>query len=241
MTNPTIVVLDRPEDVAAAVADHVARQVLAKPASTLGLATGNTFRPVYAALVARYQAGGLSFAQAASFNLDEYVGLPEGHPASFATYMHEHFFDHVDLPRDHALLPGVVGDVAASGVRYEHAIAARGGIDLQLLGMGRNGHIGFNEPGADFASRTRLVTLAPSTIEANTGDFPAGEVPPPTAITMGIGTIMDAREIVMVVLGAAKAETLRHALSQPPTTDLPASALQSHAHVTIYCDRPAAP
>lgn len=233
MTKPDFQVFSTPEAVAEAVAGHMAEALRAKPSLTLGLATGKTFVPIYAALVRLSQEMDLSFADASSFNLDEYIGLPDGHPASFRRYMEDNLFSHVDLPADRAVLPD------AASLDYESAIAARGGIDLQLLGIGRNGHIGFNEPGSAFDSRTRIVKLTPSTIAANTSDFPEGEVPPPEAITMGIGTILDAREIVMVATGAAKAEALSRAFFAPPDVDCPASALQRHAHVTVFCDEAA--
>lgn len=240
MNKPDFRVFPSPAAIADAVAAYLAERLTAQPATRLGLATGNTFVPIYARLVARYRAGGFSFARAASFNLDEYVGLPAGHPASFRAYMQTHLFDHVDLPAGKGALPGVEGDIEAACQAYEAAIGSEGGIDLQLLGIGRNGHIGFNEPGSPFDSRTRQVDLAPSTREANKGDFPAGEVVPPTAVTMGIGTILEAREIVLVAIGAAKAEALDRAFRQEASPDCPASALQSHGRVTIFCDSEAA-
>lgn len=241
MTKPSFHILPTPEAVAQAVAGHIVETVQARPQTTLGLATGKTFISIYQALVARDRAEGVSFAGAASFNLDEYVGLPAGHPALFRSYMQTHLFDHIDLPAEHAMLPGVEGDLEEACRAYEAAIVARGGIDLQMLGIGRNGHIGFNEPGSPFDNRTHVATLTPSTIEANTSDFPPGEVPPPKAVTMGIGTILEAREIVLVVIGAAKAEALRQAFDAAPSIDCPASALQAHPNVVVYCDEAARP
>lgn len=241
MTKPEFRVLPNAAEIASAVAAHIAQTLKAKPATTLGLATGNTFVPIYAALIDLYRQNGFSFAEAASFNLDEYVGLPKDHPASFRAYMRQRLFDHVDLPAERAMLPETEGDLAADCAAYEAAIAARGGIDLQLLGIGRNGHIGFNEPGSPFDSRTRVVELAQSTIEANKGDFPPGELPPSSAVTMGIGTIVDAREIVLVATGANKAAALTRAFNAPKDVDCPASALQDHPHVIIYCDPAALP
>lgn len=236
MNKPDFKVFATPEAVAEAVASHIAALVLARPKAVLGLATGKTFVPVYEALVRLHAETDLSFAGASSFNLDEYIGLPPKHPASFRSYMDENFFSHVDLPRERALLPEAGADAEAACLAYEEAITARGGIDMQLLGIGRNGHIGFNEPGAPFDGRTQVTTLTSSTIAANTSDFPPGEVPPPQAITMGIGTILEARAIVLVVTGAAKAEALARAFSNPPSTNCPASALQRHADVTVFCD-----
>ncbi|MET3926786.1 glucosamine-6-phosphate deaminase [Devosia sp. 2618] len=241
MTEPTITTLEDAAAVSSAVAQHVAQAIQAKPKLTLGLATGNTFRAIYADLVALYEKGGFSLAQAKAFNLDEYVGLAADHPASFATYMKQHLFNHVDFAPGAARLPEVAGgDIAAACAAYEQAIATAGGIDLQLLGIGRNGHIGFNEPGSPFDSRTREVALTASTQSANAVDFPPGEAVPPTAATMGIGSILDAREIVLVVTGAHKAEALHRAFHADPSIDCPASALHRHHNVHVFCDKAAA-
>lgn len=200
-------VFSSPEAMAEAVASHVAGIVRPRPQTVRGLATGKTFVPVCRKLVHPHRQSGLSFAEASSFGLDEYPGLAPDHPASFRPYMEDHFFRHVDPPADRAWLPEAGGDAGgdegAACRAYEAAIAARGGIDMQVPGIGRNGHIGFHEPGAAFGGRTRVVGLAPSTNAANTSDFTPGEVPSPEAITMGIGTILDAREIVLVATGAS--------------------------------------
>lgn len=241
MTNLIVTLFDTADEVAAAAAAHIAETLRAKPNAVLGAATGNSFRPVYQHLVALHKAGQSPFAGATTFNLDEYVGLPPGHPAAFATYMHECLFDLVDIDPARAHLPDVAqADLVAACRAYEEAIIAAGGIDLQFLGLGRNGHIGFNEPGSPHDSRTRQVTLTESTIVANTGDFPPGETPPPTAITMGVGTILEAREIMLVVTGEHKAEALHTALRGTESLDCPASALQNHANVHLFCDKAAA-
>jgi len=232
---PTFRVFATRNEVAAAVGRHIADVVRARPQAVLGLATGKTFIPIYAELVRLHRAGQFSLAEAASFNLDEYLGLPQGHPASFRSYMDEHLFKHVDLSPQRAMLP-TVEDLDAGWASYETEIEKSGGIDLQLLGIGQNGHIGFNEPGSPFDSRTRAVTLSVSTLEANTSDFPNGEVPPERAVTMGIGTILEAREIVLVALGGNKVAALEEAFGQPPTEAVPASALQHHPAVTVYSD-----
>ena len=238
MTEPIVTILDDAAAVAAAVADHIARAARQKPTLTLGLATGNTFRDVYAELIDRFRAGEFSLSQARAFNLDEYVGLPHDHPGTFATYMQHHLFDHVDFAPGNARLPDVsAGDIEAACAAYEAAIKAAGGIDLQLLGIGRNGHIGFNEPGSPFDSRTREVPLTQSTRTANAVDFPPGEMPPPMSVTMGIGTILEAREIVLAATGAHKAEALHQAFHAPESVDCPASALHRHGNVHIYRDR----
>ena len=229
-------------DVAADVARHVAGlflRALRRPA-VLGLATGGTTLPIYAALVEAHRANGASFRHATTFNLDEYVGLDHEHPASFARFMRGALFDHVDIdPGRVHLLDGAAPDPVAEAARYERAIKAAGGIGLQFLGIGANGHIGFNEPGSPLASRTRCVTLTPSTRDANRRFFGGGTVPA-RALTMGIATILDAREIILAATGARKARAVACAIDGPITPECPASALQTHPSATIICDRDAA-
>jgi len=216
------------------LAARVAAQLRRKPDTVLGLATGNSMIGVYRALVEMHRNDGLSFSRATSFNLDEYCGLPAGHPASFASYMRDHFFAHVDMPAQSAHLPEEDGCAA-----YEAAIAEKG-IDLQILGIGRNGHIGFNEPGAAVTSRTRVVELALATRAANERDFPEGETVPTHAVTMGIATILSARSILLLATGEAKAKALAQALDGPITPHNPASFLRLHSDVAVICDSDAA-
>ncbi len=228
-------------DAIARAARQVVATIAAKPGAALGLATGATFAPVYAALVAAHRAGEVSFARVASFNLDEYVGLPAAHPQSYRSEMRRMLFDHVDIDPARAHLPdGNAADPDAEAARYDRAIAAAGGIDLQLLGLGVNGHIGFNEPSSSLGSRTRTKDLAPPTIAANRRFFPAGEEPPRQSITMGVATIMEARDILLLATGAAKAAALRATVEGPVTAFCPASALQFHPRVTVLCDEAAA-
>ncbi|SFA76723.1 glucosamine-6-phosphate deaminase [Rhizobium sp. NFR07] len=239
VNRPIVRVFQTAEMASNAVADLIEQRMLARPAITLGLATGATPRLVYRKLVER--AGAPSWRHLRCFNLDEYVGLAAHHPASFAHYMRELLFDHVDIATARTHIPdGMAPDLDAAAETYEQLIAESGGIDLQLLGIGRNGHIGFNEPGSSHDSRTREVQLALSTIDANRPDFPEGEEPPATALTMGIGTILDAREIVLLATGSAKAEALAAMLEGPISLDCPASALQRHGAVTVFCDKAAA-
>ncbi|TWU01460.1 glucosamine-6-phosphate deaminase [Neorhodopirellula pilleata] len=212
---------------------------------TLGLATGSTPLSVYENLCRRYQSGEVSFQGITTFNLDEYVGLPPEHPQSYLAYMRTNLFDHVDLDRSKTHLPAAhqIDDshsAEAISRRYESEIENAGGIDWQLLGIGVNGHIGFNEPGATIDSPTRLVDLAASTIEANSRFFESTDQVPKQAITMGIGTILKARKIVLLATGAAKAEAVAAAINGPVTSDNPASFLQTHSDVLFVLDREAA-
>jgi glucosamine-6-phosphate deaminase len=232
-------VLDSPAAAEARVAEMVAKTISEHPQSVLGLATGRSMIAVYAHLVEQHRAGKLSFAGCTSFNLDEYCALPASHPASFASYMRQHLFDHVDFAAGSRHLPDPAG-TSETAIAYESAIRSAGGIDLQLLGVGRNGHIGFNEPGSPFDSRTRKVSLAPSTRIANAPDFPPGEEVPEAAVTMGIATIMDAQRIVLLATGAAKAEALGRAFLGSVDPECPASVLQNHHDVTVICDQAAA-
>ncbi|TCR70126.1 glucosamine-6-phosphate deaminase [Bosea sp. BK604] len=225
---------------AARAAEIVASRVASGAAKVLGLATGGTMVPVYAHLVAAVQARKLSFHGVTGFNLDEYVGVAPHLPASFHAYMRQHLFALTDFAPDHAHIPdGLAPDLAAEASRYEMAIAQAGGIDLQLLGIGSNGHIGFNEPGSDFASRTRVVELSEATRRANAVAFPDGAVPE-QALTMGVGTILQARDILLLATGVEKAGAIAAAIEGPLSTDCPASALRLHQRVRIICDEAAA-
>ncbi len=211
--------------------------------AVLGLATGSTPVPLYRELIRRHREQGLSLANVTTFNLDEYQGLTREHPESYHRFMRAHLFDHVDIPAGQTHLPrGDLPreDVAAHCMAYEQAIVAAGGIDLQVLGIGRTGHIGFNEPGSGPASRTRLVTLDRLTRSDAARDFRGEDRVPRYAITMGVGTILDARQIVLLAWGRSKASVLRQAIEEPPAESVPASFLQGHPHVRIFLDEPAA-
>lgn len=205
----------------------------------LGLATGRTMLPVYQWLRQWHALGELSFAQCVSFNLDEYCGLDADDPSSFASYMRTNFFDHIDMPSGHWHLPDAA---ATSGTphTYDDLIHTNGGIGLQLLGIGRNGHIGFNEPGAEQNTRTHEVALTASTRAANAADFPEGTAVPTHAITMGISTILEAGNIVLLATGQGKAEALHQAFNGLVSAACPASYLQLHTNVTVICDEAAA-
>ena len=220
-------------------ANILSAQVIVKPDCVLGLATGSTPVGVYRQLVEWYQKGDLNFSEVKSVNLDEYQGLAPEHPQSYRYFMEQHLFSHVNIHSDETHVPnGLCVDSAAECARYDQLIQDMGGIDLQILGMGHNGHIGFNEPGDAFELRTHRVQLTESTLEAN-GQYFIGEEQPSYAFTMGIKNIMTARKIVLVVSGAGKAEILYKALAGPVTPMVPASILQLHPDVTVVADEAA--
>lgn len=223
----------------ARAADEIVRQVAAQPDTVLGLATGGTMEPVYARL--RDGQYGVSFSKVTSFNLDEYVGLAPDHPQSYAAYMSHHLFDHLDFNRARTYLPrGNAVSPAMEALRYDRRIAESGGIDLQLLGLGSNGHIGFNEPASSLGSRTRVKTLAPRTRADNARFFESGEDVPRYAITMGIATIMEARTVLLLATGQAKASAARSAIEGPISAFCPGSILQLHPDATVILDEAAA-
>ena len=219
----------------------IAARLQRQPDAVLGLATGGTMEAVYARLIRAHREDGLSFARTTSFNLDEYVGLAPDHPCSYWHYMRDQLFAHVDMDPSRAHLPrGDAPDPEAEADRYEAAILAAGDIDLQLLGLGLNGHIGFNEPTSSLNSATRIKTLTRSTREANARFFDRPEDVPRYAITMGIGTILRASEVLLLAYGAAKAAVVAQMIEGPVTASCPASALQMHRKVTVVIDRAAA-
>lgn len=235
-----VLILDTPEQAVARTAGLIGEQLAARPDSVLGLATGGTMTPVYGALVADHRAGRISFAGVTSFNLDEYLGLPPSDPRSYRATMQAQLFDHVDIDPARTHLPlGDTPDPDAEAARYEAEIAAAGGIDLQLLGIGRNGHIGFNEPTSSLTSRTRVKTLSQETRAANAGFFPEGDTPQ-FGLTMGVGTIMEARHCLMLATGAAKAQAVAAMVEGPVAAVCPASILQMHPRATLVLDRAAA-
>ena len=214
--------------------------VKAHPACVLGLATGATPIPTYQTIVKAYQAGEVSFANVTTFNLDEYCDLPKDNKNSYYTFMQENLFKHLDIKEENVnFLDGNAADYEAESRRYAEAIQAAGGIDVQFLGIGRNGHIAFNEPSDAFTDGPFRVALTQSTIEANSIYF--DDVPMPHyAMTMGIGSIMRSQKIVLVATGASKAQAVKGMIEGEVTPQLPASILQQHADVTVYLDKEAA-
>ena len=220
----------------------VASSLRANPKSVLGLATGSTPLGMYEELIALHKSTGLDFSHATSFNLDEYLGLAPDNPQSFHYFMHSNFFSKVNFAADKIHIPDGAfrKDYSTYCEQYERAIKSAGGIDLQILGIGRNGHIGFNEPNSSLASRTRLKKLTQETIEDNKRFFPQGAEIPECAITMGIGTILDARRILILATGKSKAAAVAKAIEGPISSSVSASALQLHPEVTFIIDEDAA-
>lgn len=207
----------------------------------LGLATGTTPLGVYKEIVELYRKGEIDFADAVAFSLDEYLGLEEGHPQSFAFYMKENFLKHVNIKQENIFrLEGKPADIRMQCQEYEEKIKSHGGIDLQILGIGRNGHIGFNEPGSSLSSRTRVKTLAEETVNDNARFFENEQDVPRFCLTMGIGTVMEARTIILLASGKNKSEAVFQCVEGPVTASLPASILQLHPQVKILVDEDAA-
>jgi len=238
-----VVIVDGPEAGGALVGGTVAALVRSRPAAVLGLATGSSPLAVYRDLARRHAAGEVSFAAARAFLLDEYAGLAPDDPWSYRGFIADRLERHVDFAPGAVRGPEVGGctaDLAAACAGYEAAIAAAGGVDLQLLGVGTDGHIAFNEPGSSLASRTRIKTLTDQTRRDNARFFPRPEDVPRHVVTQGVGTILDARHLVLLAFGGAKADAVARAVEGPVTAMVPASALQLHPHVTVVVDEPAA-
>ena len=228
-------------DMSRKAANIISAQVIMKPDCVLGLATGGTPVGTYEKLVERYNEGDLDFSEVTSVNLDEYRGLPKEHPESYWSFMHRNLFDKVNIDPAKINLPdGTNPDAEDACAKYNQIIHAVGGIDLQLLGIGHDGHIGFNEPGEAFELETHCVDLTPATIEANKRFFDGNEdLVPKQAYTMGIRTIMQARKVLMVVNGAGKAEIVKKAFFGPVTPEVPASILQLHPDFILVGDEEA--
>ena len=227
-------------EMSAKAADIVAAQVTLKPDCVLGLATGSTPEGMYACLVKKYEAGELDFSTVRSVNLDEYYPIAPENDQSYRYFMNYHLFDHVNIDKANTNVPnGLAEDGAAEGARYEKLIASLGGIDLQILGIGQNGHIGFNEPGDELYPATHLTDLTPSTIKANSRFFASEADVPKQALSMGMGSILNARKIVIMASGAAKHDAIMKMLSGVMTTKTPATFLACHNDVTLICDEAA--
>lgn len=229
------------EQASVVAARIVGRLVREKPDAVLGLATGSTPVRLYRELIRLHREEGLDFSRVTTFNLDEYVGLAPDHPASYRVFMQVNLFDHVNIPASNVHIPdGTASDIPAHCQAYEDAITAAGGIDLQVLGIGSDGHLGFNEPTSSLASRTRIKTLTEGTRRDNACFFASIRDVPRHCITMGMGTILDSRVCLLLAFGAAKANAVAKSVEGPITAMIPGSALQLHRHVHVLLDEAAA-
>jgi len=236
-----VVVCGSYEELSRQAAQSVADVLNTKPNAVLGMATGSSPLGLYQELVRMHREESLDFAQVTTFNLDEYVGLPVTHDQSYHYFMHENFFKHVNIPKGNVHIPsGTTSNYQAFCQWYEDRIEECGGIDVQILGIGSDGHIAFNEPTSSLASRTRLKTLARQTIDDNARFFEKVEDVPIYAITIGVGTILEAAKLVMVANGENKADAVAKAVEGPVTSMVTASALQLHPDVEVFVDEPAA-
>lgn len=234
-------IFDDAHQVGKAAATLIAAQLLRKPESVLGLATGSSPVPCYQHLIGMNREGIVDFSRATTYNLDEYVGIPEDHPCSYHRFMNDQLFDHVNIRREAVHVPsGLAEDLDAVAAAYDAAIAQAGGIDLQLLGIGRNGHIGFNEPGDRFIYGCHVVDLTQSTIDANTRFFDSAADVPRKAISLGIGSIMNARQILLIATGGDKAEAVRRSVYGEVDPQVQASILRTHPNVIFLLDKAAA-
>lgn len=235
-----IKIFNSAEEIAVACADIFSAQLNTKSNSVLGLATGASPVKTYKELIKRFNNGELSFSDVKSFNLDEYCDLPKNDKNSYYTFMHENLFDHVDIKEENVhILDGNAADPNAEAKAFDTAIDAAGGIDIQLLGIGTNGHIGFNEPGEEFSDGTFKVKLTDSTIKSNSIYFDNDSMPR-YALTMGINSIMKARKIVLIATGDSKADAIKATVTGEVTPMCPASVLQNHPDVTLLLDKAAA-
>ncbi|MCX7695364.1 MAG: glucosamine-6-phosphate deaminase [Caloramator sp.] len=236
-----IIVTENYDELSKKAADIVASQLILKPKSVIGFATGGTPIGMYREIVKMYREGKFTFKDVTTFNLDEYYGLDRENPQSYYFYMMEHLFKHVDIDENNINIPnGRAENIEKECIEYEEKIEKAGGIDLQILGIGKNGHIGFNEPDVKFEAKTHLVRLDEDTIKANSRFFNSIDEVPTKAISMGIKTIMHARKIVLLASGKQKAEIIEKMVNGPITPDVPASILQLHPDVTLILDKEAA-
>ena len=236
-----VVVKDGYDAMSAMAAAMIAQQIHAKPRSVIGLATGSTPVGTYRELIRLHKYEGLDFGQVVTFNLDEYVGLPVAHKESYRYFMNDNLFNHINIRKENTHVPdGLCADIPAACRAYEEAMREHGGIDVQLLGIGSNGHIAFNEPGSSLASRTRVKTLTDKTRRDNARFFASMDEVPRYAVTMGIGTIMEARTVILLANKENKADALAATIEGPVSAMCPASALQFHPAVTVIADKAAA-
>lgn len=234
-----IIIRSTPEEVGRAAADII--EPFVRNGGVLGLATGSTPTPTYQELIRRHAEEGLSFTHSQAFLLDEYLGLPKSHNESYYATIRRELTGHVDIPDEKVRsLDGTAADAAAAARDYEQAIKDAGGVDIQILGIGANGHIAFNEPGSAHDSRTRVINLHEQTIADNARFFDSEDEVPRQALTQGIGTIMEAKNLILIATGANKADAVKALIEGPVSEDSPASAIQNHPNVTVILDKAAA-
>lgn len=234
------IIIDTSENIAKAAAQRYVKLLHEKPDAVIGLATGSTPLQLYAELARLNREGAMSFARVTSFNLDEYAGLSGTHDQSYRYFMNENLFRHVDIRPAYTFVPSGLDTAPETAAAYDRQIEEAGGIDIQLLGIGNNGHIGFNEPGTPFESITHLVELTRSTREANKRFFASIDDVPTHAVTMGVKTVMHARSIILMAIGLGKADIIARTVKGPVTPDVPASVLQLHPDAEVYLDYEAA-
>jgi len=236
-----VVIKETYEEMSQLAAELIAEVIRRKPRAVIGLATGSSPLGTYRQLIRMHEDEGLDFSQVVSFNLDEYVGLPEDNQQSYHYFMWENLFKHININPANVHIPdGLASDLIEACNNYEIEIDDHGGIDVQLLGIGRNGHIAFNEPGSSLGSRTRIKTLTEKTRQDNARFFSSIDEVPKYCVTMGIGTILEARKLILLANGENKAEAIQATLEGPITASVPASAIQLHPDVTVIIDRAAA-
>ncbi len=236
-----VVILPTEQEASDFAADFIEKLIIEKENAVLGLATGSSVLLTYEALIKKYELGQLSFIKTTTFNLDEYLGLNPGHNQSYRHYMNRKLFNHIDIDHKKTYIPECFNkDYESSCESYESKVRENGGIDLQLLGIGTNGHIGFNEPTSSLSSRTRVKTLTQNTIKNNSRFFENNEVQPSIAITMGIGTIMEAQNIILIGLGKHKSKAVADLVEGPVSSFCPGSVLQNHRNAVIVLDNLAA-
>ena len=235
-----VVVKPTPEEVSKLAADRIAEVIRRKPRAVLGLATGSTPLRTYKELIRMHREKGLDFSQAVTFNLDEYIGLPKDNNQSYHYFMWENLFKHINILEANVHIPqGMAQDIQQHCIEYEEEIFDHGGLDIQLLGIGSNGHIAFNEPGSSLGSRTRIKTLDEKTRRDNARFFNSIDEVPRYCITMGIGTILEAEKLLLLANGENKADAVMKTVEGPITASIPASAIQLHPNVTVIVDKTA--
>lgn len=236
-----VLIYESEEQIGIAAGNYMCGQVLQKPNSVLGLATGSTPLKPYSQMIELYKKGVVDFSKVTTFNLDEYVNLDVNDKNSYHSFMHENLFDHINIPKENInFLDGNAEDPEEECRRYEEKIKAAGGIDIQLLGIGSNGHIAFNEPADCFQRWSHVVTLKESTVKDNSRFFKSIEEVPTQAVTMGIGSIMQAKKILIIAIGENKAKAIKQLIDGNVTPMCPASVLQFHTDVTLMLDKAAA-